>query len=170
MFKSQISLYGKHAELLKKYSRDKQGEKVVFSVTDNEGKQKEVFLFDNYIQGYMVSAMLGIYLRKSTPDDGNRSSEATIFADILTKKKGDLDTIVEFMILTEKEDNPDKKIREAFSIDRENDAELERKVSGYVRGGLEVIDEWFGKCKTYEDIANQILLFNKNVLEVSKEF
>ena len=169
MFKSQISLYGKHAELLKKYSRDKQGEKVVFTVTDNEGKQKEIFLFDNYIQGYMVSAMLGIYLGKTSQEDGNRSSEATIFADILTKKKGDLDTIVEFMILTEKEENVDKKIRNAFSIDRDNEIELERRVTSYVRGGLEVIDEWFGKCKTYEDVANQILLFNKNVLEVCRE-
>ena len=117
----------------------------------------------------MVSAMLGIYLGKTSQEDGNRSSEATIFADILTKKKGDLDTIVEFMILTEKEENVDKKIRNAFSIDRDNEIELERRVTSYVRGGLEVIDEWFGKCKTYEDVANQILLFNKNVLEVCRE-
>ncbi len=165
MFQSQISLYGKHAELLKKYSRDKQGEKVLFVVTDNTGKEKEVFLFDNYIQGYMVSAMLGIFLKKTVQDDGNRSSEAKIFADILAKKKGDLDTIVEFMLLTENDENIDRKIRNAFSLDRDNEIELERRLTGYVRGGLEVIDEWFGKCKTYEDIANQILLFNQNFLK-----
>ena len=162
MYQSPISVYGKHAELLKKYSRDKQGEKVLFTVTDNNGKEKEVFLFDNYIQGYMVSAMLGIYLNKYVPDNGNRNSEAKIFADILAKKKGDLDTIVEFMLLTDHESNVDRKIRNAFSIDRENELELERRVMGFARGGLEVIDEWFGKCRTYEDVANQILLFNQH--------
>ena len=164
MFNSQLVIYGKYAELLKKYSRDKQGEKVPFSVTDNLGKEREIFLFDNYIQGYMVSAMLGIYLRKSLPDDGNRDTDAKIFAEILTKKKGELDTIVQFMILTEDEKNIDKKIRNAFAIDRDNGDELEKKVTAYARGGLSIIDEWFSKCKTYEDVANQILMFNREIL------
>jgi hypothetical protein len=164
MFNSNIEIYGKHAILLKKYSRDKQGDRVTFTVTDNTGKEKEIFLFDNYLQGFMVSAMLGIYSHKMSTDDGDRSNEATIFSDILIKKKGDLDTIVQFMILTEDDNNVDKKIRDAFAIDRTNSLEIERRVISYVRGGLEVFDEWFGKCHTYEDVANQIILFNQNIL------
>lgn len=159
MFTSQLLIQGKYADLLKKYSRDKQGEKITFNVTDNEGNEREIFLFDNYIQGYMVSAMLGILNKKSIADDGDRSSEAKIFADILAKKRGDLETIVEFMLLSNTEDGVDKRIRQAFTVDRENGEQLEKMVTSYARGGLTIIDEWFNKCKTYEDVANQMILF-----------
>ena len=163
MFTSQLLIQGKYADLLKKYSRDKQGEKITFTVTDNEGNEQEIFLFDNYIQGYMVSAMLGILNNKSIADDGDRSSEAKIFADILAKKRGDLETIVEFMLLSNTENSADKRIKQAFTVDRENGEQLEKMVTSYARGGLIIIDEWFSKCKTYEDVANQMMLFVDNL-------
>lgn len=159
MFDNQLVIQGKYAELLKKYSRDKQGEKIIFSVTNNLGEPKEIFIFDNYLQGYMVSAMIGIINRKSLPDDGNRTSEAKIFADILAKKRGDLDTLIQFMLLTNEEDSANKRVRNAFTIDKENGDQLEKQLTSYARGGLTIIDEWFNKCATYEDVANQMILF-----------
>lgn len=163
MFTSQLLIQGKYADLLKKYSRDKQGEKITFTVTDNEGDEQEIFLFDNYMQGYMVSAMLGILNRKSIGDDGDRSSEAKIFADMLSKKRGELETIVEFMLLSNTEDSVDKRIKQAFTVDRENGEQIEKMVTSYARGGLTIIDEWFNSCKTYEDVANQMILFVDNL-------
>lgn len=159
MFQEQLVLYGKYANLLKKYTRDKQGEKVQFIVKDNKGDKKEVFIFDNYLQGYMISSMLGIYLNKSIPDDGDRSSEAKIFAEILIKKKLELETIAQLMILSNDNGSTDKKIKEAFSIDKPNEKEIEKSLTSYFRGGITIIDDFFKECDTQEDVANAILMF-----------
>lgn len=165
MFRDQLIIYGKYANLLKKYSRDKQGEKVLFTVTDNNGVTKEIFIFDNYLQGYMISAMLGIYNQRFIPDDGDRSEEAKIFADILAKRKCDLDTIVQLMILSEKDGSVDKKIKDAFSVEKPNEKDIEKRVTSYARGGLMIVDEIFGSCTTYEDVANAILVFDQELAE-----
>lgn len=168
MFSSQLSIQGKYAELLKKYSRDKQGEKITFTVTDNGGNKQDIFLFDNYLQGYMVSAMLGILNNKCIEDDGDRTNEARIFADILAKRRSELETIVQFMILSNVSDSADKRIREAFTINRENGDYLEKMVTSYARGGLIIIDEAFKDCKTFEDVANKMIIFVNGIRTVNE--
>ena len=159
MFKSDIRLYGKHAAYLKTYSKDKQGEtQFLFTLKDNENNSKDVYIFETMIQCYMAAAMIGIIEGKTAPEDtSNRSLYSNIMTEQVVNNRSILKRITQFMILSTEGGTADKRIKRAFSVNREDDKEIEKLVSSYARGGLEVINEIFESCRTYEDAANQIL-------------
>lgn len=161
MFDKQIRIYGKHADIIRKYSKDKQGaDEQHFLVDDNEGNSKNIYLFENILQCYMCAAMIGIISRKKADVDTNRDKTANIFADILIKNRANLLRIYQHMILMENsEGSVDGTIKKAFSINKTNSDDEEAKVEAYVRGGLEIIDEYFSSCNSYEDVANKLMDF-----------
>ncbi len=161
MFEKQIRLYGKYADIIRKYSKDKQGaDEQHFLLDDNEGNEKNVYIFENILQCYMCAAMLGIINKKSMPQDSNRDKTANIFADILLKNRGNLYRVYQHMVLSEETtESIDLVVKKAFSINIVNPDQEQEKIDGYVRGGLLIIDEWFGNCKTYEDVANKLIDF-----------
>lgn len=62
------------------------------------------------------------------------------------------------MVLSDNsEESTDSKIKKAFSlIPNEKCDEEQKKLEDFVRGGLEILDEIFGECKTYEDVCNSM--------------
>lgn len=161
MFKDQIRIYGKHAGYLKKYSRDKQGEtQFPFTVTTIKNEKRNIHIFETMIQGYMVAGMIGIIENRNVAEDSNKEIYANIMADTVFDRIKLLKRITTFMILSDKKSSltVDGKIKRAFSIDEINDPTIGKELEGYVRGGLEIINEYFVDCKTYEDVANQLLL------------
>ena len=49
MFDKQIRLYGKHADIIRKYSKDKQGaDEQHFIVDNHEGQEKNIYIFNMY--------------------------------------------------------------------------------------------------------------------------
>ena len=160
MFNKNIRFFGKHAILLKKYSNDKSSsEPVNFIVDNNDGEQVNIYLFDTLLNAYMVSSMIGIIEERKVKSEPSSSSEyATIFTEILQKNRDNLNRIYQHMVLSESSvENIDESIKKAFSINKLNDDEEQEKLEDYVRGGLEIIDEIFSGCKTYEDVANCII-------------
>lgn len=162
MFSNNIKLYGKHAEILKKYAKDKQAEEQYkFEVDDNIGETHNIYIFDTMIQAYMVAAMIGIINKTSIDKDEGKEPTANIFSEVLTKNRNLLERIVRFLILTENVDKDvDLIIKEAFSM--KNKEDIEKKVTSYARYGFEVIDNYFKDCATYEDVANAILCFKND--------
>ena len=66
------------------------------------------------------------------------------------------------MILSQyTKENVDLLIKKAFSMkrDREVDKQLEQELQSYVRGGLEILDDYFKNVKDYSDVANVIYQF-----------
>ena len=165
MFTKQIRFYGKHADIMRKYSKDKQGADAQhFIVTNNSGEKKVIYLFDTILQCYMVAAMLGIINKRTADIDNTKtSSTANIFADILIKNKPTLERIYQHMVLSEESDlSVDGLVKKAFTINKGDQDDIEEKrLEAYVRGGLEIIDEKFNSCQTYEDVANAILDLNE---------
>lgn len=160
MFSKQIRFTGRHAAILQKYSKDKGGDQdIPFKVSNNDGLEKTISIFDTKIQCYMVAGMLGIIKnRKSEIDNDKNYPNANIFADVLNKKRASLDRIYHHMILSESSDESiDAKVKKAFSIVPDDRCDQEqKKLEDYVRGGLEILDELFGECKSYEDVCNAI--------------
>ena len=161
MFDKQIRLYGKYADIIRKYSKDKQGaDEQHFIIDNNEGTENNVYIFENILQCYMCAAMIGIINKKTMPQDSNREKTANIFVDILSKHRHNLMRIYQHMILSEDTDESiDSAVKRAFSINISNPDEAQEKINSYVRGGLLIIDEWFNNCKSYEDVANQLIDF-----------
>lgn len=157
MFKANILMTGKHAEYLKKYSVDKQAEEQFeFQVFDNMGSKKTIHIFETMIQAYMCAAMLGIIENKSEAEDKNSSITANMFADVVMKNAPKLERIVQFMLLSFDEIETDQKIKEAFSLNRD-EADIQNRLTSYARGGLEIIDSYFRDCQTYSDVAYKML-------------
>lgn len=164
MFDKQIIITGRHAKLLKKYSPDKQAdEKFPFLLGDDHPDSrrsgiKEVNLFENMMQCYMVSAMIGIIEKKCVSADLSVTAEATIFADMVNKNRTELQRIYYHMILSEESElTLDARVKKAFSIILpEQEKDVQKAIDGYVRGGLEIIDSYFGECKSCEELAQKI--------------
>lgn len=158
MFEKQIRLTGIHADYIRKYSKDKQGENTAFFTLDNnEGKTDNYYVFDSILQCYMCAAMIGIIEKRTSPVDNTKTTPANIFAEIVNKNRNNLERIYHHMVLTTYTDmSIDARIKKAFSVDKENEAEEEEKFNSYVRGGLEIINERFNDCKTFEDLANAL--------------
>lgn len=168
MFKKQIRLYGKHALIMQKYCKDKGGEQEVsFSISNNDGKTIDHFyVFETRIQIYMVASMLGILNKSEVEEDADKKIYSSIMADMVEKQRINLERIYQYMILCDDSlESADAKIKKAFSLiptDEECDNQ-QHKLENYVRGGLEIIDNYFKDCKTYEDICNAIIEMNSNL-------
>lgn len=162
MFEGNIRIYGNHARILKKYSKDKQAEEQFeFKVTDNQGNEHNIYIFDTMLQAYMVAAMIGIIHKSKIEKDSGKEPTATIFTEVLRKNRMNLERIVRFMLLTEDDtENPDMIIKEAFSM--KNKENIDKKVTSYARYGLEIIDNYFSQCSNYEDVVNAVLDLREN--------
>ncbi len=162
IFSSDLRLHGRHAELIKKYSRDKQAEEQFnLTVKDNMGNTHNTYIFETMIQAYMVSALIGIISEKKVENDTQSEPTANILSDTLIKNRSDLERITRFMILSKNDGiSVDLKIRNAFTLNK--NVLLEKEVTAYSRYGMEIIDSYFNECITQEDIVNQLYSFMKD--------
>ena len=160
MFKDDIRLYGKHAKILKKYSRDNSSNsEYKFDLRDHRNKIMTCYIFETMIGLFMCSAMVGIIEGKKAPVDNNKDVYANIMSQQVVKYRSNLERIYKFMILSNKDESVDKRIKTAFTVKEDNNHEMEKEIYAYARGGLEIIDSYFKECKTYEDVANALSIF-----------
>lgn len=170
MFSSPIRLTGNHARILKKYSRPTSAsaeKREPFILLDTDGKkttEEEVYIFDTLIECALNATMLGIINNKKSQPDNSLNIDSTIFADILTKRNNDLERIFQHMVLScYTELDIDSRIKKAFGLHKEEEkkSDLENFLS-YLRGGLEIIDEYFKDCETLENLYNKLIDFNND--------
>lgn len=163
MFSNDIVLYGKHAEMIKKYSRNTSAEEhIELIINDLENKDEPVFLFSDLMECYMVAGMVGIISNKKADKDTSKDIKATIFSSVISNRKGYMQRIVKYMILSQyTNENADMLVKKAFSMKRDKDVDkqLEEELHSYVRGGLEILDDYFKNVKDYSDVANVIYQF-----------
>lgn len=163
MFSNDIVLYGKHAKLIKKYSRNTSAEEhIELIINDLENKDESIFLFSDLMECYMVAGMVGIIANKKSDKDTSGEIKSTIFTSVISKRKYYIDRIVKYMILSQyTKENVDLLVKKAFSMkrDKEVDKQLEEELHSYVRGGLEILDDYFKNVKDYSDVANVIYQF-----------
>ncbi len=171
MFSNPIRIYGNYSRIAKKYSKDNSNEKAEpFVLIDVEGKksiERKTYIFDTLLECFMTAMMLGIIADKKEPEDSDKTIYATVFADILGKKRATLERIYQHMVLTKYTDlEIDERIKKAFGIIKEEDKKEElENLKSYMRGGLLIIDNYFKDCKTIEDFCNKIIDF-KNSYEI----
>lgn len=168
MFKKQIRFFGKHAQIMQKYCKDKGGDQdIPFPISNNDGIVNEHFyIFETRIEIYMVGAMLGILNKKEAEEEQDTKFYSTIMFDMIEKQRNNLQRIYQYMVLSDDYiDSCDGKIKKAFSIElTEKDCEEQQlKFENFVRGGLEIIDEYFKDCKNYEDVCNALVNMNSSL-------
>ena len=160
LFTKNIRFIGKHAQILQKYCKDKGTENdVSFILDDGQGNKKTAYIFETRLECYMFAIMLGIIeKRQSEEDNSNRNIDSNILVEQLTKKRYELERIYHFMILSKSDvSSNDLKIKECFSlVSEEKEPEVMREINSYARGGLEIIDENFSSCQTYENVMNSL--------------
>ena len=159
LFTKNLKFVGKHAEILQKYCKDKgTSNDINFVVDDGSGNKKTTYLFETRLTCYMFAIMLGILENKQSNEDlTNKNIDSTIFAEQLAKKTNELERIYRFMILSKNDNSSnEKKIKKCFSlVNEEDEMHVMKEINSYARGGLELIDEIFSPCLTYEDISNK---------------
>ena len=158
MFNKQIRFTGKHAEILQKFSMSKGTDQDISYVlkTNNERSiEQNVAVFNTRVSCYMVAGMIGIIFNKTAKPDHSSEANANIFYDALSNNHQNLYRIYHHMVLAHSDDlSPDLKIKKAFSVSEDDSISEQQRLEDYVRGGLEIIDEYLGKCQTYEEFCN----------------
>ncbi len=168
MFSNPIRIYGIYSQIAKKYSKDNSNDKSEdFILIDNEGKksiERKIYIFETLLDCYMTAMMLGIVNDKKEPEDSDKTIYATVFADILVKKREQLERIYQHMVLTRYVDlDVNARIKKAFSIIKEEDKKEElENLKSYMRGGLLIIDDYFKNCATIEDFCIKIIDFKND--------
>jgi hypothetical protein len=156
--------FGKYAQLIKKYSQSKQGDSSVdWIISDGEGKTGPAHLFSTYYSCLYAAAVLGLLeQRKIQPaaDSIDRSAQkADVFADMIVSHHDQLVYLYKLMVLTDPEIqlSNDERVRKAFtSVPKEKETIEMDYFKEYIYGGLEIIDDLFGKASSYEDISNAV--------------
>ena len=160
MFKKAIRIFGKHADIMQKYCKDKGGEQdIPFIVSANNGDEsKAIYIFENRIQIYLVAGMLGIIQNRQADVDHSTETYSTIMAEMVEKQRPNLERMYQHMVLALDNADADTRIKNAFTINKTDEQweEEQKRLENYVRGGLEIIDEIFGSCHSYEAICNAI--------------
>jgi len=159
MFNNDIRIYGKHAAIMKRYSKSSSNANSDYKVNDIDNDLKDFYIFSNYYNCFTTAAILGIIENRKSESSNDKSVDATIFASKLVAKKDDLTNLYQSMIFTDDDGlDADKKIKKAFRVLDSDEKIKEAKglFLSYVFGGLEIIDEKFNDCNTTEDVVNCI--------------
>ncbi|MBU9896903.1 hypothetical protein KSW27_11965 [Holdemanella biformis] len=158
MFDSDIRIYGKHAKMLKKYSKSRNHDgQDQFLIKAFDGSECECVLFDTMMQTYLVSCALGIANNKQVKAETSGDDYATIFMDMVNKSRNSLIKLVQFMLLIENNNmSTEAKVKKAFSVQNSSNKDLEEKLKSYACGGLEILNSYFCECKTQEEVVNAI--------------
>jgi hypothetical protein len=160
---SPIRVFGRHAQILKKYSKDKQAEeKNEFILFDIDGDKQSTYIFDTMIDCALTAMMLGIVEQKEAQEDNDSSiTPATIFADIVMKKSNIIQRIFKHMVLSTSEFEAQDKIKLSFGVlEPEEQKDFINKLYAYMRGGLEILDSFFADCSNYEETSRKIYKIN----------
>ena len=173
MFRDQVRITGTHAEIMKKYSRDKQGEnKYTLLLNDNSGMQVESYIFETMYECYVLAACLGLAYNRKAESNTENNATANVFADKIVSNQRFLNRIFQQMVFCDDTcfgTDIDSKIKMLFDIGnmRPEDKKIGKDLfDSYVRGGLEIINETFKDANSYEDITRSLLKLVKNATVV----
>lgn len=164
MFSSSMLFTGKHAVIIKKYSKTKtnQGEPINYMISNGETNPAPTTIFSSYYACIYAAAALGLLNKKKSgpdPNDPQKEVTANIFGDMFVEHRDELMYLYHLMILSDEELSltEDERVRKAFSIVPKEKEPLEMEYfKKFIYGGLELLDSSFASCGTYEDIANAL--------------
>ena len=169
MFKEQVRITGRHAEIMKKYTQEKQADtKFPLILNDNRGGQVETYIFDTMYQCYTFFATLGLAIDKKADADNSTPTNANVFADKIVSNQKYLYRIFRQMVLVDQTFGDDLDIKIKMLFDEGSMTPEQKKIGkelfdSYVRGGAEYFDERFCQSHSYEDIVRNFLtLFKEN--------
>lgn len=159
MFTSQLKMYGKHAYILKKYSKDSQAaEPVKFTLKDYDGNLRDVVVFDSMIKCFIFCAALGFAEKRIANEDKSVNVDANIFADVFNANRKTIERIYKQIVLSDESISKDDRIKKIFKkMSQEEDKAAEQIILSYVRGGLEILDEQLKDSFSYETFATNFL-------------
>ena len=106
-----------------------------------------------------MSTLISIRMNYRQADvDHSTETYSTIMAEMVEKQRPNLERMYQHMVLTLDNADADTRIINAFTINKTDEQweEEQKRLENYVRGGLEIIDEIFGNCHSYEAICNAI--------------
>ena len=167
MFKKLVRFYGKHADIMQKYCKEKGSEQdISFIVSNNSGEYKNIYIFENRVNIYLVAGMLGVINQRQSDIDRSTPTYSSIMPEMLDKQRQHLERLYQHMIFSEQNNlDADEIIKKAFTVkktDEECDEE-QKRLENYVRGGLEIIDDIFKNCHSYEDICNAMFALKEQL-------
>lgn len=163
---NEIKYTGKHAEIIRKYSRAKNTSEETNKLTFNsyDGlvlKNQELILFETYFNGLIISTLIGIKKNQKVKMDSNSTIiPASIFTDILIKNTSILTRIFQIITLIQNKTNIEEQIKKAFNFDYSQSEinSFTEELLQYSCAGLEFINEQLVRVNTLEDV---ILGINK---------
>jgi hypothetical protein len=165
MILKDLKFFGKHADLLKKYSDNRNtAEQVVRnkirSYKEGKDSEEDLILFDTYFKAFYMAATLGLKHNKKTKMDMTDSTKnATIFAEILGKNSEFIRNLyLYYLFVNTNKEKIDETIKKAFSpsLSAEEISNFSSDITEYACTGLEIINNLLLENRVIEDVLISI--------------
>lgn len=160
IFSGDKSIYGKYAQIIKKYSKSSDADAEEWELSNGEDSPLPVKIFNTYIDCLYAGAAIGL-AKKLKIKDFTLNQEVKMRANILASawknRQMDFMYLYQLMILTDKELNlsKDERIKKVFNDIPESQKEIEfNYFLQFAYGGLIELDKILSEIHDYIGLSN----------------
>lgn len=160
IFSGDKSIYGKYAEIIKKYSRSSDTDAPEWKLSNGENQAETVKIFNTYIDCLYAGAVLGLAKGKKIKESiqtQDKKIRANILASAWKNRQVDFIYLYRLMILTDKELNlsKDERVKKACTDIPESQEENEfNYFLQFAYGGLMELDKELSEIHDYVGLCN----------------
>lgn len=160
IFSGDKSIYGKYAQIIKKYSRSNDTDAEEWKLSNGENAASQAKIFNTYIDCLYAGAAIGLAknlrIKEQVPNQ-DKKMRANILASAWKNRQVDFMYLYRLMILTDKELNisKDERVKKACSDIPESQEENEfNYFLQFAYGGLIELDRILSEIHDYTGLSN----------------
>lgn len=175
IFSGDKSIYGRYAQIIKKYSRSNDTDAEEWKLSNGEDAASLAKIFNTYIDclyaGAAIGLAKGIKIKESVPTQ-DKKMRANILASAWKNRQVDFMYLYRLMILTDKELNmtKDERVKKACSDIPESQEENEfNYFLQFAYGGLVELDKILGEIHDYTGLSNYASLVYSDLQDDDEE-
>ena len=160
IFSGDKSIYGRYAQIIKKYSRSNDTDAEEWKLSNGEDSATPAKIFNTYIDCLYAGAAIGLAKGIKIKDNAltqDKKMRANILASAWKNRQVDFIYLYRLMILTDKELNisKDERVKKACSDIPESQEENEfNYFLQFAYGGLIELDKMLGEIHDYTGLSN----------------
>ena len=162
IFSGDKSIYGKYAQIIKKYSRSSDADAEEWKVSNGEESPKPFKIFSTYVDCLFAGASIGLAKGLKINEESSnldKKMRANILAAAWKGRQIDFMYLYRLMILTD-QDLPmskDERVKKACGGDNEGTEEIEfNYFLSFAYGGLVEMDRMFSEVHDYSSASNLV--------------
>lgn len=160
IFSGDLSIYGRYATVIKKYSKTNDGDAEEWKISNGEDQAKPAKIFNAYVDCLYCAAAIGLAKRlkiKEPIPSSEKNTKANILASAWKNRAEGYTYLYRLMILTDEDLklSNDDRVKKVCSDIPESEAQAEMDYFlSFAYGGLLEMDRMFSDVHSFAELAD----------------